>query len=70
MEANNVRSVSENMIPQFKAIFEQVKPNKDIIEELSRQDKDSQQRIFNCFREIMQDELRFVIFIYEHQAKV
>ncbi|HWO74719.1 MAG TPA: hypothetical protein VNM69_02240 [Bacillus sp. (in: firmicutes)] len=55
------------IIEPLQHIFDifQLEEEADIIKDLSKHNSDEQEKIFNAFREIFQDEMRFVMVLYQ-----
>ncbi|MDP4087464.1 MAG: hypothetical protein Q8934_23145 [Bacillota bacterium] len=54
----------KNIIQPFQAIFNEISPAEEVVEELSKHDSHEQNQMFEAFKEIFQDEIMFVLTAY------
>ncbi|MDX8367665.1 hypothetical protein [Cytobacillus sp. IB215665] len=60
---------SNSIIPEFQTIFSEVGVNASIIELLSAHTKEEQKEIFETFKPIFEDEMTFVLTVYQLQKQ-
>ncbi|GIN41461.1 hypothetical protein M3685_12965 [Heyndrickxia oleronia] len=62
---SQINQESVEIIPKFQTLFNEIEVDQSIIQELAKHNPEDQHQIFHAFKQIFQDELLFVLTVFQ-----